>query len=77
MALKVCRTGIGEDNAVYRKILKSKIFYLFRKKGNFKLNEMVDIIFDQYSVYLISENFAMVYLRSSKRRFGALLWGLF
>jgi hypothetical protein len=30
-----------------------------------------------FRIFDYSKNFAMVYLRSSKRRFGALLWGLF
>ncbi|MFV8362048.1 DUF1800 domain-containing protein [Flavobacterium sp. ZT3P35] len=48
--------GIGEDNAVYRKFFEEQdSFTYLGKKGNFKLNEMVDIIFDQPNIpYLIT-----------------------
>jgi uncharacterized protein (DUF1800 family) len=47
--------GIGEDSAVYRmKLEDNEPFVYFGKKGNFKIDQMVDIIFEQpYIPYLI------------------------
>ena len=48
--------GLGEENAVYRKIFEdNEPFVYLGKKGNFKVDEMVDVIFDQPSIpYLIT-----------------------
>jgi uncharacterized protein (DUF1800 family) len=48
--------GIGEDNAMYRKFFEdNETFAYLGKKGNFKVDEMVDIIFEQPNVpYLIT-----------------------
>ena len=48
--------GIGEENAVYRKIFEDNdSFVYFGKKGNFKIDEMIDIIFEQPNIpYLIT-----------------------
>lgn len=49
--------GIGEENAVYRKIFEdNESFVYFGKKGNFKVDEMIDIIFEQPNIpYLITQ----------------------
>jgi uncharacterized protein (DUF1800 family) len=48
--------GIGEETAVYRKFFEdNESFDYFGKKGNFKVDEMVDIIFEQPNIpYLIT-----------------------
>lgn len=48
--------GIGEENAVYRKIFEdNESFVYLGKKGNLKINEMVDTIFEQPNIpYLIT-----------------------
>ena len=48
--------GIGEENAVYRKIFEdNESFVYLGKKGNFKVDEMVDVIFEQPNIpYLIT-----------------------
>ncbi len=48
--------GVGEENAVYRKIFEDNdSFVYFGKKGNFKIDEMIDIIFEQPNIpYLIT-----------------------
>lgn len=48
--------GIGEENAVYRKIFEdNEPFVYLGKKGNFKVDEMVDVIFEQPNIpYLIT-----------------------
>ena len=48
--------GIGEDNAVYRKFFENnEPFVYLGKKGNFKVDEMVDVIFEQPNIpYLIT-----------------------
>ncbi len=48
--------GIGEENAIYRKIFQdNESFSYLGKKGSFKVNEMVDIIFEQPNIpYLIT-----------------------
>ena len=48
--------GIGEENAVYRKIFEdNESFVYLGKKGNFKVDEMIDIIFEQPNIpYLIT-----------------------
>ncbi len=48
--------GIGEENAVYRKFFEdNESFDYFGKKGNFKIGEMIDIIFEQPNIpYLIT-----------------------
>jgi uncharacterized protein (DUF1800 family) len=48
--------GIGEKNAVYRKIFEdNEPFDYLGKKGNFKIDEMINIIFDQPNIpYLIT-----------------------
>lgn len=48
--------GIGEDNAVYRKFFENnEPFVYLGKKGNFKVEEMVDVIFEQPNIpYLIT-----------------------
>jgi uncharacterized protein (DUF1800 family) len=48
--------GLGEDNATYRKIFEdNESFDYLGKKGNFKVDEMVDVIFEQPSIpYLIT-----------------------
>lgn len=48
--------GLGEENAIYRKIFEdNEPFDYLGKKGNFKVDEMVDVIFEQPSIpYLIT-----------------------
>ncbi len=48
--------GIGEENAVYRKFLEeNEPFVYLGKKGNFKIDQMIDIIFEQPNIpYLIT-----------------------
>jgi len=48
--------GIGEENAVYRKIFEdNENFNYLGKKGDFKVDEMIDIIFEQPNIpYLIT-----------------------
>jgi uncharacterized protein (DUF1800 family) len=48
--------NIGEDQAIYRKILENhEMITYFGKSGKFKANEMVDIIFEQKAVpYLLT-----------------------
>ena len=48
--------GIGEENAVYRKFLEdNEPFVYLGKKGNFKVDEMIDLIFEQPNIpYLIT-----------------------
>ena len=48
--------GLGEENAVYRKIFEdNEPFVYLGKKGNFKIDEMIDIIFEQPNIpYLIT-----------------------
>jgi uncharacterized protein (DUF1800 family) len=48
--------GIGEENAVYRKFFEdNEPFVYLGKKGNFKIDEMIDIIFEQPNIpYLIT-----------------------
>jgi uncharacterized protein (DUF1800 family) len=48
--------GLGEENAIYRKIFEeNEPFVYLGKKGNFKVNEMIDIIFEQPNIpYLIT-----------------------
>jgi uncharacterized protein (DUF1800 family) len=48
--------GIGEENAVYRKFFEdNEPFTYLGKKGNFKVDEMVDNIFEQPNIpYLIT-----------------------
>lgn len=48
--------GLGEENAVYRKFFEdNEPFIYFGKKGNFKIDEMIDIIFEQPNIpYLIT-----------------------
>lgn len=43
--------GIGEEKAVYRKKFEdNESFVYFGKKGSFKIDEMIDIIFEQPSI---------------------------
>lgn len=48
--------GIGEESAVYRKnFVDNESFVYLGKKGNFKVDEMIDIIFEQPNIpYLIT-----------------------
>jgi len=48
--------GLGEENAIYRKIFEdNEPFVYLGKKGNFKVDEMVDVIFEQPNIpYLIT-----------------------
>jgi uncharacterized protein (DUF1800 family) len=48
--------GIGEENAVYRRFFEdNESFDYLGKKGNLKINEMVDTIFEQPNIpYLIT-----------------------
>ncbi len=48
--------GIGEENAIYRKFFEeNEPFVYLGKKGNFKVDEMIDIIFEQPNIpYLIT-----------------------
>jgi uncharacterized protein (DUF1800 family) len=48
--------GIGEEKAIYRKFFEdNESFDYFGKKGNFKVAEMINIIFDQPNIpYLIT-----------------------
>ena len=48
--------GIGEENAVYRKFFEdNEPFVYLGKKGSFKVDEMIDIIFEQPNIpYLIT-----------------------
>lgn len=43
--------GLGEEKAIYRKNFEDKeAFVYFEKNGNFKVDEMVDIIFEQPNI---------------------------
>jgi uncharacterized protein (DUF1800 family) len=43
--------GIGDENAVYRKFFEDKeAFVYLGREGNFKVDEMIDIIFEQPSI---------------------------
>jgi len=48
--------GVGEENAVYRRIFEDNDNFVYLgKKGNFKIDEMIDIIFEQPNIpYLIT-----------------------
>ena len=48
--------GIGEENAVYRRFFEdNETFVYLGKKGNFKIDEMIDTIFEQPNIpYLIT-----------------------
>lgn len=48
--------GIGEEKAVYRKFFEdNESFVYFGKKGSFKVDEMIDIVFEQPNIpYLIT-----------------------
>ncbi|MBC7845501.1 MAG: DUF1800 domain-containing protein [Flavobacterium sp.] len=48
--------GIGEESAIYRKVFEdNESFVYFGQKGNFKVDEMIDIIFEQPNIpYLIT-----------------------
>lgn len=48
--------GIGEENAIYRKFFEeNETFVYLGKKGNFKIDKMIDIIFEQPNIpYLIT-----------------------
>lgn len=48
--------GIGEENVIYRKFFEdNEPFVYLGKKGNFKVDEMIDIIFEQPNIpYLIT-----------------------
>lgn len=48
--------GLGEENAVYRKFFEdNESFDYLGKKGNFKIDEMIDIIFEQPNIpYLVT-----------------------
>jgi uncharacterized protein (DUF1800 family) len=48
--------GLGEENAIYRKIFQdNEPFSYLEKKGSFKVDEMVDIIFEQTNIpYMIT-----------------------
>lgn len=48
--------GIGEESAIYRKFFEeNEPFVYLGKKGNFKIDEMIDIIFEQPNIpYLIT-----------------------
>jgi uncharacterized protein (DUF1800 family) len=56
--------GIGEENAVYRKFFEdNEPFVYLGKKGNFKVNEMIDIIFEQPNIpYLITRKILKWYI---------------
>jgi uncharacterized protein (DUF1800 family) len=49
--------GVGEEKAIYRKFFEdNESFDYFGKKGNFKADEMIDIIFEQPNIqYLITQ----------------------
>ena len=55
---------IREDNAVYRKFFEEQDSFAYLcKKGNFKLNEMVNIIFEQLNIlYLITLKILKLFL---------------
>lgn len=61
--------GIGEDNAVYRKFFEEQENFVYLgKKGNFKLNEMVDIIFEQPNIpYLITREILQWFIYDSPK----------
>jgi uncharacterized protein (DUF1800 family) len=48
--------GIGEESAIYRpKLEDNEAFVYLGKKGNFKIDEMIDIIFEQPNIpYLVT-----------------------
>jgi uncharacterized protein (DUF1800 family) len=56
--------GIGEENAVYRKFFEdNESFDYLGEKGNFKVDEMIDIIFDQPNIpYLITRKILKWYI---------------
>jgi uncharacterized protein (DUF1800 family) len=61
--------GIGEENAVYRKIFEdNEPFVYLGKKGNFKIDEMIDIIFEQPNIpYLITRKILKWFIYDSPK----------
>lgn len=60
----LARIDIGEDNADYRKFFEGRDSFAYLcKKGNFKLNEIVNIIFEQPNIlYLITRKILKLFL---------------
>lgn len=69
--------GIGEENAVYRKIFEDKEpFVYLEKKGNFKVDEMVDIIFEQPNIpYLITRKILKWFIYDNPKEELVLYYG--
>ena len=61
--------GIGEENAVYRKFFEdNEPFVYLGKKGNFKIDEMIDIIFEQRNIpYLITRKILKWFIYDSPK----------
>lgn len=61
--------GLGEDNAIYRKIFEDNDNFVYLgKKGNFKIDEMIDIIFEQPNIpYLITRKILKWFIYDNPR----------
>jgi len=69
--------GIGEENAVYRKFFEdNESFDYFGKKGNFKIDEMIDIIFEQPNIpYLITRKILKWFIYDNPKEELVLYYG--
>ncbi len=69
--------GVGEENAVYRKIFEdNESFDYLGKKGDFKVDEMVDIIFEQPNIpYLITRKILKWFIYDNPKEELVLYYG--
>jgi uncharacterized protein (DUF1800 family) len=69
--------GIGEESAVYRKFFEdNESFDYFGKKGNFKVDEMIDIIFEQPNIpYLITRKILKWFIYDNPKEELVLYYG--
>ncbi len=69
--------GLGEENAIYRPFFENKEpFTYFGKTGNFKVNEMIDIIFEQLKIpYLITRKILKYFIYDSPKEELVIYYG--
>jgi len=69
--------GIGEESAVYRKFFEdNESFDYLGKKGNFKVDEMIDIIFEQPNIpYLITKKILKWFIYDNPKEELVLYYG--
>jgi uncharacterized protein (DUF1800 family) len=69
--------GIGEESAVYRKFFEdNESFDYFGKKGNFKVDEIIDIIFEQPNIpYLITRKILKWFIYDNPKEELVLYYG--